>query len=288
MSLAYYLGTALLPLLFLLAALAVGHRRTSRALARIALEQASLRYAAREDAVLKTQASDARHAALLEMLCELRTSVKDAEARQQQRSLDQLSAALAGVIADFNQRIMGEFDAQLRTLSGVADRTQELYRKQRNEQMEAMHHARRVAERMEQATQDFGKLVADSSTLAALAADVRESLALLGPRQEAIDSGVAQQAQSLQAMADAIADLRAGFDVATEQLLTQSRRAFDSMGQRAAQSNSALNKELNEALAKAMSGMSKQLTTMSSRLTTDMAPMAQQLKRVTEQSRIAR
>jgi gas vesicle protein len=151
-----------------------------------------------------------------------------------------------------------------------------------------MHHARRVAERMEQATQDFGKLVADSSTLAALAAGVRESLALLGPRQEAIDSGVAQQAQSLQAMADAITDLRAGFDVATEQLLTQSRRAFDSMGQRAAQSNSALNKELNEALAKAMSGMSKQLNTMSSRLTTDMAPMAQQLKRVTEQARIAR
>lgn len=42
MSLAYYLGTALLPLL---AALAVGQRRTSRTLARIALEHASLRYA---------------------------------------------------------------------------------------------------------------------------------------------------------------------------------------------------------------------------------------------------
>jgi hypothetical protein len=285
MSLAYYLGTALL---ILLAALAVGHRRISRALARIALEQASLRYAAREEAVLKAQASDARHAALLEMLTALRASVEDAEARQQQRSLEQLSAALAGVIVDFNQRIMAEFDVQLQALSGVAERSQELYRKQRNEQMEAMHHARRVAERMQQATQEFGKLVAVSSTLAALAADVRESLDLLGPRQDAIDSGVAQQAESLQAMAGAIADLRAGFDVATEQLLTQSRRAFDSMGQRAAQSNSALNKELNEALGKAMSGISKQLTAMSSRLTTDMAPMAQQLKRVSEQSRIAR
>jgi hypothetical protein len=60
------------------------------------------------------------------------------------------------------------------------------------------------------------------------------------------------------------------------------------MGQRSAQSNSALNKELNEALGKAMSGINKQLTAMSSRLTTDMAPMAQQLKRVSEQSRIAR
>jgi hypothetical protein len=285
MSLAYYLGTALL---LLLAALAVSHRRTSRALARIVLEQASLRHAAREDAVLQAQASDARHAALLKMLTELRASVADAEVRQQQRSLERLSTALAGVIADFNQRIMGEFDAQLRAFSGMAERSQELYRKQRHEQMEAMHHARRVAERMEQATQEFGKLVADSSTLAALAADVRESLGLLGPRQEAIDSGVAQQAQSVQAMAEVIADLRAGFDVATEQLLTQSRRAFDTMGQRSAQSNSALNKELNEALGKAMSGINKQLTAMSSRLTTDMAPMAQQLKRVSEQSRIAR
>lgn len=252
--------------LVLLAAMLLGHVLTGRRIACAAAQQAA--------------ASAARHGVLLDGLAGLRSDMAALEERQARRNLEQLSAALAGVISDFQQRIMVQFDAHLQSLSQIVQSSEQLYARQRTEQMEAMHHARRLAERMEQAAQEFGVLVADSSALASLSAAVRQSLDLLEPRQQALYSGIAQQAQSVQAMAEAMADLRAGFDGAAEQLLVQSRRAFDAMGQRAAQNGSALNKELADTLAKAISGMSKQLTAM--------APMAQQLKRAAEQPRTAR
>ncbi|MGO4378042.1 hypothetical protein AB4Z19_07215 [Pseudoduganella sp. RAF19] len=208
-------------------------------------------------------------------------AVAQSEERQIQRNMEQLSAALSSVIADFHR----QFDTQLRMLAGLAESSQDLYRKQRNEQMEAMHHARRIASQVDETTGEFARLLADASALTGLAADIRQSLDLLGPRQQAIDSGMAQQALSMQSMADAISDLRAGFDEASEQLIAQSRRAFDTMGQRVAQNGSALNKELNETLIKAMANLQKQLNSITSRMSTDIAPMAQQLKRVSEQSR---
>lgn len=256
-------------LLLLLATVLVSHLRTARALARISSETGNLSDAARDLAASQARVADERQSALAGMLAELHNAIATAEARQQQRNLEQLSAALAGVIADFNQRIMVEFDAQLKTLSSMSRSSQELYRMLRNEQMEAMHHNRRIATQMDQSTEEFSKLLADAATLAALAVNVRESLSLLGPRQEAIDGGMQQQAHSVQAMADAISDLRAGFDEACEQLIAQSRRAFDAMGQRTAQSNTALNKELNEVLAKGLAGLSKQVSAL---------PMTQQIR----------
>ncbi|MGO4469319.1 hypothetical protein AB4Z11_27560, partial [Pseudoduganella sp. RAF53_2] len=202
-----------------------------------------------------------RHAALLQLLSELRMAVAQSEERQIQRNMEQLSAALSSVIADFHR----QFDTQLRMLAGLAESSQDLYRKQRNEQMEAMHHARRIASQVDETTGEFARLLADASALTGLAADIRQSLDLLGPRQQAIDSGMAQQALSMQSMADAISDLRAGFDEASEQLIAQSRRAFDTMGQRVAQNGSALNKELNETLIKAMANLQKQLNSITSR-----------------------
>lgn len=250
MSLDYFLGAGIL---LVLTVLVLSHMRTSRALTRIGADYAALSNAARDVAAGQARDGERRHAELLEMVGELRDVLALAEERQLRRNLEELSTVLAGVVADFN--------VQLNALSATAESSQELYRKQRNEQMEAMHHARRLVAQMDQATEQFGRLAAESSVLASLAGEVRDSLALLGPRQDAIDSGIGQQATSVQAMADAICDLRAGFDEAAEQLIAQSRRAFDTMSQRAAQSNNALNKEINEALAKGMSAISKQLTT---------------------------
>jgi uncharacterized coiled-coil protein SlyX len=256
----YYVLCAVL---ILLAAMLLGHVLAGRRSACAAAQQAA--------------ASAARHGVLLEGLAGLKSEMAALEERQARRNLEQLSAALAGVISDFQQRIMAQFDAHLQIVSQTAQSSQQLYARQRTEQMEAMHHARRLAERMEQAAQEFGVLVADSSALASLSAAVRQSLDLLEPRQQALDSGIAQQAQSVQAMAEAMTGLRVGFDVAAEQMAAQSRRAFEAMAQRAAQNGSTLNKELADTLAKAMSGVSKQLAAM--------APMTQQLKRAAEQPR---
>lgn len=266
MDLNFLLGAGLL---LVMVTVLVSHLRTARALARICGETGKLSDAARDIATSQARAADDRQATLTNMLAELHNAIEAAEARQRQRNLEQLSAALAGVIADFNQRIMVEFDAQLKTLSSMSQSSQELYRILRNEQMEAMHHNRRIAAQMDQSTEEFSKLLADAAKLAALASNVRESLSLLGPRQEAIDGGMQQQAQSVQAMADAISDLRAGFDEACEQLILQSRRAFDAMGQRTAQSNTALNRELGEVLAKGLAGLSKQVSAL---------PMTQQIR----------
>lgn len=221
-----------------------------------------------------------RHTVLLQALAALHADMAATEERQLQRNQEQLSVALSGIVADFHHRLAAQFEAQLGELTRLARSSQELVHKQRTGQMEAMHHARRLAGQMDQATQEFAALVAESTTLAALAGQVRASLDLLGPRQDAVDGGLAHQVAALQAMAESVAALRDGLDAAAEQLVSQSRRAFDAMAQRSAQNGAALNKELGETLTKATAGISKQLAALS--------PMVQQAKRGAEPPRMVR
>ena len=219
----------------------------------------------------RQEAGDAqRHSALAQDLRKLQAHMEAAEARQERRNLEQLHSALAGVVQDFHQRLQTQFEGQLDALAKLARSSEQLLRKQRNEQMEAMHHARRLADRMDGAAQEFGKLVAENTELLALAGQVRETLSLLGARQDALDGDILRQAQSVDAMGAAVKDLRAGFEQAAENLLQQTRRSLDAMTQRQAQGNSALQKELNDSLGKAIAGMNKQLSVM--------APMTQQAK----------
>lgn len=208
----------------------------------------------------REQDDAARHKQVLDALNLLRHDVEIAGQRQEQRNLEQLAAALSDVIADFDRRIVVQFNEQLTALTALTDRSAEAGAKQRHEQMEAMHHARRLADRMDAAATDFGKLVAENSEMLALSGQVRETLSLLGARQDALDGDILRQAESLEAMGGAVRDLRAGFEQAIEQMLLQVRRSLDAMAQRQAQGNGALQKDLNDLLNKAIAGMSRQLS----------------------------
>lgn len=211
-----------------------------------------------------------RHADLLNLLVDLQNRLEAAEQRQLQRNSAQLADALHGVISDFHQRIVAGFETQLANLAALAAGTAEITSRHRKEQMEAMHHARRLADKMDLATSEFGKLLADNSELLALAGQVRDTLSLLGARQDSLDSDILRQAESVEAMGAAMRELRSGFEQAAEHLLLQTRRSLDAMAQRQAQGNGVLQKELNDSLNKAIAGMSKQLSVM--------APMTQQAK----------
>lgn len=253
-------------LLLAVAVLVLNLRRASfKASAAIAYQQA---------------AQAARHAELLHALAGLREDMEEAESRQMQRNADHLAGVLREVISDLQQRVVAGFEAHLANLTAIAARTAESSAKHRSEQMEAMHHARRVAGQMDQATREFRALLADSATLAQLAGEISASLDLLGPRQEATDSGMAKQLETLQAMAGAVAALRPELEEIGEQLASQIRRAFDAMAQRSAQSASALSKELAETLGKATTGITKQLS--------GIVPLAQQAKRGAEAARMLR
>lgn len=218
----------------------------------------------------RTREDLSRHSELTQQLSALAATLETAENRQQQRNLEQLRASLSGVVADFHQRLQVQFDNQLKALVKLARSSEELVRKQRDEQMEAMHHARRLAGRIDGAAQAFGVLVAENTELLAISGQVRDSLALLGPRQEAIDADLARQAEAVESTTQALDQLRSSFEEAAEQLLLQTRRSLDAMAQRQAQGNSALQKELSESLNKSIAGMSKQLSAM--------APMTQQAR----------
>jgi len=62
------------------------------------------------------------------------------------------------------------------------------------------------------------------------------------------------------AVGAALNALRGGFEQAAENLLQQTRRSLDAMAQRQAQGNTALQKDLNEALLKAVTVINKQLS----------------------------
>lgn len=207
-----------------------------------------------------TRVADNRHAEIMQTLAVLRHELAETDRRQAQRNEQQITEALRTLIAEFNEKIMAQFAVHLCHLSALGERHVELAAKHRNEQMEAMHHARRMADRIDSSTENFGKLVADNGELLALASQVRETLALLGPRQDALDGEIRRQAEAVAVMGTALDGLRAGFEQAADNLLQQTRRALDAMAQRQAQGNSALQKELNEALVKAFTGINKQLS----------------------------
>ncbi len=204
--------------------------------------------------------ADTRHAEVMQTLASLQHELAESERRQAQRNQQQIADALRDLIADFNDKIMAQFAVHLSHLAALGERHAELAAKHRNEQMEAMHHARRLADRMDSSTDSFGKLVADSGELLALAGQVREALALLGPRQDALDGEILRQAEAVAAMGAALDALRGGFEQAADHLLQQTRRSLDAMAQRQAQGNTALQKELNEALMKAITSINKQLS----------------------------
>jgi len=216
------------------------------------------------DGALKAQASlqAAQHAELLEALVRFQAKADAADARQMQRNSEQLEEILRSVMTDFQERISTALDVHVTRLAELAANTADLTGKHRSEQMEAMHHARRLADRMDGATHDFGKLIADNSAMLALAGQVRETLALLGTRQDASDSDVLRQSESINTLVKAVHELRDGFEQAIEAISQQTRRGLDALAQRQALGNSTLQKELNESLTKVVAGLSKQFPAM--------------------------
>ncbi|MBJ7313469.1 hypothetical protein ACFOLJ_23750 [Rugamonas sp. CCM 8940] len=201
-----------------------------------------------------------------------------------QHSLEQLAAALGEVIADFNQRIVAQFNLQLRTLSDMVAVNLDLHDKQRNEQMETMHHTRRLAEQVERGTQAFRELLADSTALAGIGAQLRQGLEIIGPRQEGLETAAQRQELALQQSAEALAQLRQQLSDFESQLAAQGKRALDQSGARAVQ-NGALQKEMNDNLNKSLAALGKQLATVQTKLSADMAPIGEQLRRVAELSK---
>jgi len=204
--------------------------------------------------------ADTRHAEVMQTLAALQQELAESERRQAQSNQQQIADALRDLIADFNDKIMVQFAAHLSQLSALGERHVELAARHRNEQMEAMHHARRLADRIDSSTETFSKLLVDNGELLALAGQVRETLALLGPRQDALDGEILRQTESVAAVGAALNALRGGFEQAAENLLQQTRRSLDAMAQRQAQGNTALQKDLNEALLKAVTVINKQLS----------------------------
>jgi hypothetical protein len=266
MSANHVLGAAIL---VLLALILLSHYSASRAFARqsarLAESLASMKAGTERGSALTSN----QIAEVMDLLRHLKIEMEASEQRAQ-RNLAELTHALRDAMADFNQRILAGFDEGLGKMAVIAERSSEVAGKHRLEQMEAMHHARRTADRMDASAREFGKLLADSSELLGLAGQVRESLSLLGPRQEAIDSDILRQSKAVDAMVEAVEALRVVFNETAETLLAQTRRALDSMAQRQAQGGAALQKEVNDTMGKAMAGLAKQIAAV--------APLSQQAK----------
>ncbi|WP_028105150.1 hypothetical protein [Pseudoduganella violaceinigra] len=242
------LETVFLVLLqLMIAALILNNRRTSLAASLAAEQQRTLQAA--------------QHAEVLQSLMRLQENLEQAQRRLSQRNSEQLAEMLTHAFSGLRNAIADDSATYLTALKALAEDTAELTGKYRNEQMEAMHHARRLADRMDGATQDFGRLIGDNTELLALAGQVRDTLALLGTRQDTLDGDMLRQSESIAAMGSAVEKLRTGFEQASENLLLQMRRALDTMSQRQTQGNSALQKELGDLLAKTVASMNKQLST---------------------------
>lgn len=198
-----------------------------------------------------------------------------------QQSLEQLAAALGDIIADFNQRIVEQFKLQLRTLSDMVAVNLDLHDKQRNEQMETMHHTRRLAEQVERGTQSFRDLLADSAALAGIGEQLKQGLAMITPRQQALEAAAQRQELALRQCAEALAALRQQLGDFEAQLAAQGKRALDQSGARAVQ-NSALQKEMSDNLNKSLAALGKQLAAMQTKFGADMAPFGEQLRRIAD------
>lgn len=257
------------------------------------------------------------HAALHAEVTTMREALAAFAVEQEHQNRATLMAALTEVIADFNTRINGQFHEHLAQLSDVVGKNVNLQDRHRAQQAEMMHHARRNAEQMSQTTQAFGELVACGAEIAAIGQQIGQSMALLGPRQDAIDSALAAIAQDLAQANEAAAHLQTRAEADLEELTQRHKRAIDALGQRVGQHANdigmavqrsseqtrsqfsdaagkgqqqvaAMNKELGEALNKGLASLAKQLTAISTKLSSDLGPMAQQIRRVAEQSRIGK
>jgi hypothetical protein len=231
-----------------------------------------------------TGSQDAFNTAQLAAADALRAEFLALGQQLRQHSLEQLAAALGDVIADFNQRIVAQFNLQLRTLSDMVAVNLDLHDKQRNEQMETMHHTRRLAEQVERGTQAFRELLADSTALAGIGEQLRQGLAIIGPRQEGLEMAAQRQELALQQSAETLAQLRQQLSDFEAQLATQSKRALDQSGTRALQ-NSALQKEMSDNLSKSLAALGKQLAAVQTKLSADVAPIAQQVRRIADSSK---
>lgn len=225
-------------------------------------------------------------------------------------AIDTQGKRMALALAESQQRINGQFKQQLATLQAFVTDTGALLEKHRTQQMEAMHHERRSADAIGRSVQAFHALLAQSAELTSLGTQVRQALELLGPRQEALAADLAALTHDLVRANDGVAALHAQLDAAIDEFVLRSRRQMDGAGQRMGQGTGelqraleqmrahisdtagkqqqqtmAMNKELSEALGKPLAAINKQLTGMQSKLTTDLAPMAQQIRRVADQSK---
>ena len=298
-----------------------GARRTS-ALARALGDQQAA--AAAANAQLASQLRELQHAVAGQAACFDQLQTSDAQARdafavfaieQRQQNHATLVAALSGVIADFNTRINEQFKAHLAELAQLVGHNASLQDKHRAQQGEMMHHARRSADQISATLEAFRDLVAQTADLARIGEQVAQALALLGPRQQAIEAALATHGEELGLANSGIGQLQARSNDILDELTERTRRTLEGLGQRigqqavdlnqamqrAAEQNrshvtdtagksgqqvAAMNKELGEALNKTLAAITKQLAAASTRLSSDIGPMAQQIKRVAEQSRL--
>lgn len=271
---------------------------------RLQIEAQSHAHAERHHALLATSAS----------MAQTLSSFGERLQQQEQHRHAALMAALDALLADFDQRVNGQFRQHLLTLGDSVSSNSAVLEKHRLQQAEMMHHARREADQMTRTTTEFRALVEQSAALAALCGQVQQALALVGPRQDALDAGIADLRLSAAQASEGIGALHAQSDAALDQFAAQSKRAVDGVGQRVGQNASelqltlqrsaeqirnqvaelagkhqqqmaAMNKELSDTLAKLLAAMNKQLAGMQSKLSTDLAPMAQQIRRVADLSK---
>jgi hypothetical protein len=223
-----------------------------------------------------------------------------------------LTQALAGVVSDFNTRIVKQFDTHLTQLNDTVAGNVALQDKHRALQLDMAHHARRNADQMDQASVAFRALLADSAQIAAIGNRLAEALALLDPRLQTVDAALADLSNALAAATEAQGVLHEGSGNAIAEQGERTRRQLDSLGRQLAgdigqsvqrageqtrgqfsdtsgkqqQQLAAMQKELNESLNKAVQALSKQLTTLTARMSNDLGPMAQQIRRVADQAKV--
>jgi len=316
------LAAALLVLFTLVIGLHARFRRQDAALSRL-LDQQREAASASHAALLAqlnalrqaTQAQEIHFTQLQASSVQTRDALAAFGIEQEQQNRATLVAALSGVIADFNTRINDQFTAHLAELMELVSHNAGLQDKHRAQQGEMMHHTRRSADQMSATLEAFRELVAQSAGVARIGEQVAQALALLGPQQQAIDAALAALDEELGLANSGIGQLQAHSSEILEELGGRTRRTLEALGQRigqqasdttqavqraaeqnrshvtdtagkSAQQIAAMNKELGESLNKSLAAITKQLAATSTRLSSDIGPMAQQIKRVAEQSRL--
>lgn len=318
----FMLAAALLVLFALVIGLHVRFRRQAAGLALLAEQQHQANSASHAALLERLHAQHQATVAQAEHFARLEASsvqTRDALAafavEQEQQNRATLMAALGGVIADFNTSINDQFKAHLAELAQLVAHNASLQDKHRAQQGEMMHHARRTADQMSASLEAFRELVAQGAEVARIGDQVAQALELLGPRQQAIEAALAAHGEELGLANSGIGQLQAHGTEILDELTQRIRRTLEGLGQRigqqandisqsvqrAAEQNrshatdtagksqqqiAAMNKELGDALNKSLAAITKQLAATSTRLSSDIGPMAQQIKRVADQSRL--